>query len=69
MNIMENYLSIETHSGLMDVFTAAPSENYKKCIVVIVFQEAFGVNNHIKSFILWCRSCACTGRNWPKTIS
>lgn len=57
MNIMENYLSIETHSGLMEVFTAAP-EIDKKCPVVIVFQEAFGVNNHIKSI---CRRLAENG--------
>ncbi len=46
MKIMENYLTIGTPSGAMPVYTAAP-EN-QNCPVVIVIQEVFGVNHHIK---------------------
>jgi carboxymethylenebutenolidase len=45
--IMENYLNVETKEGPMDIFTCAP-EGDQKLPVVIVLQEAFGVNHHIK---------------------
>lgn len=56
MNIMENYLTVGTPSGSMPVFTAAPDG--KKCPVIIVIQEVFGVNNHIKEI---CRRFAKEG--------
>lgn len=56
MKIMENYLMVGTPSGTMPVFTAAPEE--KKCPVVIVIQEVFGVNHHIKEI---CRRFANEG--------
>lgn len=46
---MENYLTVQTPSGPMDVFVAAPSTHKGKSPVVIVLQEAFGVNSHIKN--------------------
>lgn len=46
MDVMENYLTI----GTMSVFVATSSE--KKCPVVIVIQEIFGVNHHIKDICL-----------------
>lgn len=45
---MENYLSVETKDGPMDIFTCAP-EGDQKLPVVVVLQEAFGVNHHIKN--------------------
>lgn len=54
--IMENYLTIGTPSGAMPVFTAAPAEG--KFPVVIVIQEVFGVNDHIKDV---CRRLAAEG--------
>lgn len=42
-----NFLTVETNTGLMDVYIASPSEKDKHP-VVIVLQEAFGVNHHIK---------------------
>jgi carboxymethylenebutenolidase len=56
MNVMENYLTIGTSSGVMSVFTAAPES--RKCPVVIVIQEIFGVNSHIKDV---CRRLAAEG--------
>ena len=56
MTIMENYLTIGTPSGAMPVFAAAPAN--KKCPVIIVIQEVFGVNNHIKEI---CRRFAGEG--------
>lgn len=44
---MENYLTIPTSSGPMDIYVAA-SETQSKQPVIIVLQEAFGVNSHIK---------------------
>ena len=43
----KNFLTVETQSGLMDVFIASP-ELPGKYPVVLVFQEAFGVNSHIR---------------------
>ncbi len=45
---MENYLTVQTPSGPMDVYVSAPSTKGKSP-VVIVLQEAFGVNSHIKN--------------------
>lgn len=56
MNIMENFLTIGTPSGSMPVFLASNGE--KKSPVVIVIQEIFGVNNHIKDI---CRRFAREG--------
>ena len=56
MNVTENYLTIGTPSGSMSVFTAAPEG--KKCPVIIVIQEIFGVNSHIKEV---CRRLAKEG--------
>lgn len=44
----ENFLTVETQSGLMDVYIATP-ETDQKVPVVLVFQEAFGVNSHIRN--------------------
>src|SRR6476619_2869075 len=44
---MENYLSVETKDGPMDIYTCA-QEGDHKLPVLIVLQEAFGVNHHIK---------------------
>ena len=44
----ENFLTIETQSGLMDVYIASP-EAEDKVPVILVFQEAFGVNSHIRN--------------------
>lgn len=52
MNVMENYLTI----GTMSAFVATSTE--KKCPVVIVIQEIFGVNSHIKDV---CRRFAREG--------
>jgi len=56
MNIMENYLTVGTPSGSMPVFTCAPEG--KKSPVIIVIQEVFGVNEHIKEI---CRRFAREG--------
>ena len=56
MRVTENYLTIGTPSGSMSVFTAAPEG--KKCPVIIVLQEIFGVNSHIKDV---CRRLAKEG--------
>jgi carboxymethylenebutenolidase len=47
MQTMENYLSVQTSSGLMDVFVSSPVES-GFFPVIVLFQEAFGVNGHIK---------------------
>ncbi len=47
MELMGNYLTIQTPEGLMDVYTASLDRS-EKLPVVIVLQEAFGVNHHIK---------------------
>lgn len=44
----ENFLTVETKEGLMDVFVASP-EGTSLAPVVLVFQEAFGVNAHIRA--------------------
>lgn len=46
MNITKNFLTIETPTGLFDIYAASPE---KKSPVVLVFMEAFGVNHHIQS--------------------
>lgn len=56
MTVMENFLTIGTPSGTMPVFVASGSG--EKCPVVIVIQEVFGVNNHIKEI---CRRFAREG--------
>lgn len=43
-----SFLTCETKQGLMDIYVSSP-ENQKKYPVIIVLQEAFGVNNHIRS--------------------
>lgn len=43
----ENFLTAETQSGLMDIYVASP-ETESKVPVILVFQEAFGVNSHIR---------------------
>lgn len=45
--MMSNFLSIETRSGVMDVY-AASVEGLTPKPVVIVIMEAFGVNKHIQ---------------------
>ncbi len=54
--IMENFLTIGTPSGSMPVFMAAPEG--EKLPVIIVIQEIFGVNEHIKNV---CRRLAGEG--------
>lgn len=44
----ENFLTANTSSGLMDIYVACP-ETEAKVPVILVFQEAFGVNGHIRS--------------------
>lgn len=56
MKIMENFLTVGTPSGAMSVFVSAPEG--KKSPVVIVIQEVFGVNEHIKSV---CKRLASEG--------
>ena len=46
MNITKNFQTIETPSGLLDLYVASPE---KKSPIVLVFMEAFGVNHHIHS--------------------
>lgn len=48
---MENYLTVQTASGPMAMFLAA-RESSEAMPVVIVLQEAFGVNSHIKDVCL-----------------
>lgn len=45
---MKNFLTTETSQGLMDIFVARP-ESSAKVPIVIVLQEAFGVNHHIQA--------------------
>lgn len=47
MSVMENYLTVETKDGAMQVYFAS-EETHDLLPVVIVCQEAFGVNHHIK---------------------
>lgn len=56
--ISENLLSVGTPSGAMSVFTAAPESAGGKLPVMIVIQEIFGVNHHIKEV---CRRFAREG--------
>lgn len=58
MKLAENYLTIGTPSGAMSVFTAALEESYRRLPVIIVIQEIFGVNDHIKEV---CRRFAREG--------
>lgn len=55
---MENYLQVSTPAGLMSVFCSSPAGIGKKNPVVIVLQEAFGVNEHIKDV---CRRLSSQG--------
>jgi carboxymethylenebutenolidase len=48
MSNFGNFLTCETNQGLMDIYIASP-EIKEKVPVVIVLQEAFGVNQHIRS--------------------
>ncbi|HXH31400.1 MAG TPA: dienelactone hydrolase family protein [Bacteriovoracaceae bacterium] len=48
MEVMGNYLTAETPDGLLDIYTASASTQ-EKLPVVLVLQEAFGVNAHIKN--------------------
>jgi carboxymethylenebutenolidase len=48
MTITGNFLTCESHKGLMDIYVASPVTK-EKVPVVIVLQEAFGVNGHIRS--------------------
>lgn len=48
MNISGNFLTTESNQGLMDIYVASP-EIKSKFPVIIVLQEAFGVNSHIRS--------------------
>lgn len=43
-----NFLTCETKNGLMDIYVSSP-QSEAKFPVVLVFQEAFGVNSHIRS--------------------
>lgn len=52
-----NFLTVETNTGLMDVYVASPTDG-EKYPVVIVLQEAFGVNSHIKDI---CHRLAAEG--------
>lgn len=54
---MDNYLLVSTPRGPMNVFVAAENGTWS-LPVVIVLQEAFGVNNHIKDI---CRRLAAEG--------
>jgi len=54
---MENYLVVPTDSGPMSVFCST-EEKEKRLPVVIVLQEAFGVNEHIKKI---CRNLSQKG--------
>lgn len=47
MKIHSSYMTVMTADGEMDVFVAGP-EGTPPFPVLIVFQEAFGVNDHIK---------------------
>ncbi len=47
MKIHSSYMTVMTADGEMDVFVACP-EGTSPFPVLIVFQEAFGVNDHIK---------------------
>ncbi len=58
MKISIEDLSIETKEGRMAAFLACPELSGKKYPVVIVFQEAFGVNSHIRSI---CQRLAQAG--------
>lgn len=43
-----SFLTCETREGLMDIYVSAPDTS-EKLPVVIILQEAFGVNHHIRS--------------------
>lgn len=57
MNYQGNFLTAETNTGLMDIYIASPDTGDKHP-VVIVLQEAFGVNAHIKDI---CHRLASEG--------
>ncbi len=52
-----NFLTVETTAGLMDVYVASPTDG-GKYPVVVVLQEAFGANSHIKDI---CHRLAAEG--------
>lgn len=52
-----NFLTCETQAGLMDIYVASP-ETTERCPVVIVLQEAFGINAHIRGI---CERLAAEG--------
>ena len=54
---MENYLTIPTPQGLMDAFVSAPGDVHQ-APVMVVLQEAFGVNSYIKDI---CRRFSALG--------
>lgn len=45
---MGNFLTCETREGLMDIYISSP-QTEEKLPVVLVIQEIFGVNHHIRS--------------------
>src|SRR4051812_44516534 len=45
---MGNFLTCETNQGLMDIYISSPQTN-SKVPIILVFQEIFGVNSHIRS--------------------
>lgn len=55
--MMENYLSTDTADGPMSIYLAS-EESSKPLPVIIVLQEAFGVNSHIKGI---CQRLAIEG--------
>lgn len=54
---MDNYLTTQTKSGSMNIYTSSRQDS-AKLPVVIVLQEAFGINSHIKNV---CQRLASAG--------
>jgi carboxymethylenebutenolidase len=54
----ETHLTIDTPDGPMDAYLAAPADAPRRLPGVVVLQEAFGVNEHIKDV---CRRFARAG--------
>lgn len=57
VTIQEDTVIVQTTDGPMDAFVAAPA-GARRAPALVVAQEAFGVNEHIKSV---CRRCAAEG--------
>lgn len=57
MTITGNFLTSETHQGVMDIYIASPVTK-ERLPVVIVLQEAFRVNSHIRDI---CQRLASEG--------